>query len=199
MMFSNASGVVTSAVVRTISAWLLVVRRAGRGIEGDGRQRVAQIGDREAEARELCLIDVDAENLVAIAIDLHVGDARHGGQLVDDLVLDDQRHVLDGHGVGGHGEPHDGIGIGVRLDDARRIRLVGQLVGDAADRVAHVGGGDVQIDAVVELDGDAAVAEGRGRRDRLDAGDARDRALDHTGQLAVDGLGGGAFESLSSR
>ena len=63
-----------------------------------------------------------------------------------------------------------------------------------ADRVAHVGRGDVEVDAVVELDRDAAAAEGRCRRDRLDAGNARHRAFEDGGQLAVDGLGGGAGE-----
>src|SRR5690606_8147124 len=43
-----------------------------------------------------------------------------------------------------------------------------------------------------ELDRDAAAAEGGRGRDRLDAGDARHRALDHGGQLAVDGFGRGA-------
>ena len=47
-----------------------------------------------------------------------------------------------------------------------------------------------EIDAVVEFDGDAAALERRGRRDRLDAADARHRALQHRGQLAVDGFGG---------
>ena len=46
--------------------------------------------------------------------------------------------------VGGDRKPHDRLGIGVGLDDARRIGVFGQLVGDAADRVAHVGGGDVR-------------------------------------------------------
>ena len=69
--------------------------------------------------------------------------------------------------VGGDGEPHHGVGIGVGLDDARRVGVLGQLVGDAADGVAHVGGGDVEIDAVVELDGDAAAAD-RTRLDEID-------------------------------
>ncbi len=51
-----------------------------------------------------------------------------------------------------------------------------------------------EVDAVVELDGDAAAAVGRGRRDRLDAGDAGHRAFERVGQLAVDRLGGGALE-----
>ena len=92
----------------------------------------------------LRLVDVDAEDLVAVAIDLDVGDAGHGGERVLDLVLDQDGHVLDRHGVGGDGEPHHRVGIGVGLDDARRIDVVGQLVGDAADGVAHVGGGDVR-------------------------------------------------------
>ena len=97
-----------------------------------------------------------------------------------------------GHGVGGDGKPQHGIGVGVGLDDARRIGVVGKLVAHAPDRVAHVGCRDVEIDAVGELDGDAASPVGGARRDRLDARDARHRALDHRGQFAVDGFGGRA-------
>ncbi len=116
-------------------------QRAGRDVVGDACQRVAQIGDGQAEGRQPRLVDVDAEDLVAVAIDRHVGDARHRGKPIDHLVLDEDRHVLDGQGVGGDGEPHDRIGIGVRLDDARLVGAVGHVVGHAAKRVADIGGG----------------------------------------------------------
>jgi len=133
--------------------------RTGRGIEGNRCEGRSQVGDGEAEARQPVLVDIDAEDLVAIAVDLDVGDAGHGGQFVLDLVLDDDGHVLDRHGVRRHRQPHNRVGIGVGLDDARRIGGFGNLVGNAADGVAHIGGGDVEIDAVVELDGNAARAK----------------------------------------
>ena len=158
-MFSNASGVVTLAVARTMMSWLLGRKRPRRRVEGDRSERVANVGDGQPVAGELGLVDVDAENLLAVAVDLYVGDAGHGGQHVDDLVFDQDRHVLDRHGVGGDRQPHHRVGIGVGLDDARRVHVVGKLVLDAAYGVAHVGGRDIEIDAVVELDGDAAAGD----------------------------------------
>ena len=38
--------------------------------------------------------------------------------------------------------------------------FTGRQVGDAADCVAHIRGGDIEVDAVIEFDGDAARAEG---------------------------------------
>ena len=145
-------------------------------------------------AGKLALVDVDAEDLLAIAPDLDVGDTGHRGERILDLVFDKHRHVLDRHRVRRDGKPHHGVGIGVRFDDLWRVRLFRQLIGDPADRVPDVGRGDVQVDAVVELDGDATAAERRTGRDRLDAGDTGDGAFNRIRQFAVDSLGRGAFE-----
>src|SRR5690606_30376092 len=74
------------------------------------------------------------------------------------------------------------------------LGVVRQRIGDAADRVTHVRGRHGQIHAVVELDGDTAAAEGRGRGDRLHARNARHRTLDNVRHLTVDRFGGGTGE-----
>ncbi len=94
----------------------------------------------------------------------------------------------------GHREPHDGVGVGVRLDDLRRVDFLGQVVVHARDRIAHVGRRDVQVDAVVEFRSHPAAAEGRLRRDGADPGHARDGALDDARDFPVDRLGRRAGE-----
>ena len=88
---------VTSAVARTMMSWLLVVSEPAGVSKATEASALRDVGDGQAEARELRLVDVDAEDLLAVAVDLHVGDAGHGRQRVDDLVLDQDRHVLDRH------------------------------------------------------------------------------------------------------
>ena len=126
MMFSKASGVFTSAVARTMMSWLPVVSEPAGVSKATVASALRDVGDGQAEARELGLVDVDAEDLLAVAIDLHVGDAGDRRERVEDLVLDEDRHVLDRHGVGGDGKAHDRVGVGVGLDDARRIGVFGQ-------------------------------------------------------------------------
>ena len=171
------------------------VDRAGRGVEGEGGDGVADIGDGEAEACELERIDVDLEGCLARAVDLHLGDARHRGQALGNDVLDDLAEL--GHAVParGDGELDDGLRIGIGLEDHRIVGGVRQGAADAAQRVAHVGGSDIEIGAFGEFEGDAALP-GRGLRG--DAGNAlhpRHGALDHGRDFAVDGLGGGAGEA----
>ena len=97
MMSSNSSGVVTSAVARTMMSWLVLVSEPA----GVSKATVASALRRSATVRpvagELGLVDVDAEDLLAVAVDLHVGDARRRRKRVDDLILDEDRHVLDRH------------------------------------------------------------------------------------------------------
>ena len=86
MRFSNSSGVVTDGGGAHDDVLVVGGQRAGRHVEGDiDASALRDVGDGQAEAGQLGLVDVDAEDLVAVAIDLHVGDAGHGGQRVDDL------------------------------------------------------------------------------------------------------------------
>ena len=80
-----------------------------------------------------------------------------------------------GMSLRGDGEPDDGVGIVVGLDDRDVLDVVGQLALDIADRVAEVVGGDVEVDRIVELDDDAALAGAARRGDRLHARHARRR------------------------
>ena len=92
---SKASGVVTEAVARTMMFWSLVVSAPAGVSSAIDASALADVGDRQAEAGELGLVDIDAEDLLAVAVDLDVGDAGHRRQRVEDLVLDQDRHVLD--------------------------------------------------------------------------------------------------------
>jgi hypothetical protein len=68
-MFSNSSGVVTSAVARRSGpGWRLVSEPAGTS--NATLASALEVGDRQAEAGQLRLVDVDAEDLVAVAIGL---------------------------------------------------------------------------------------------------------------------------------
>ena len=135
-------------------------QRPGRRIEGHGGESRRHVGHGQAQSGKFGLVDVDAEDLVAVAIDLHVGDTRNGRERIDDLVLDQNRHVLHAHRVRRHREPQHRLGISVGLDDPRHLRVVGKVVADTRDRVAHVRCRDVEIDAVAEFDCEPAPAEG---------------------------------------
>ncbi len=135
---------------------------AGRRIEGHRTECARHIGNGHAERRKLGLVDIDAEDLFAVAVDLHVGHAWNCGQCIRYLVFHQHRHVLDGHGFGGDGETDHRLGVGIGLHHRWRVlQVIRQLVDDTADGIAHVGGRDIEIDAVVELHGHPAAAEGR--------------------------------------
>lgn len=172
----------------------IALQRSGKHVECGIVERLRQVADGQPAAGERALVDVDAEDLLLVAILLDVGNAVDGGEAIDHLVFDELRQVVHVELGGGDGKSQDRRGIRIRLDDLRRVRFVGQVLGDAADRVAHVVGGDREIDRIREFQSDPALAEGRGRRNRLQAADARDRPLDHLGQLLVDRLRRSAVE-----
>jgi hypothetical protein len=74
------------------------------------------------------------------------------------------------------------------------VRLVRQVLGDAADGIAHVVGGNGQIDGIGKFQRHAALAELRTGRDGFETADARDRAFDDLGQFLVDRLRRSAVE-----
>ena len=112
----------------TIS-WLALVSDPGRHVErGSCRapsRRSATVSPRLAS---FDLVDVDAEDLLLVAVDLHVGDALDGGEPIGDLVFDKQRQVFHRQRVGRHRQPHDRLAVGVGLDDPRLVGILGQLV-----------------------------------------------------------------------
>ena len=133
-------------------------QRPGRAVEGDRRQRVAHVGERQPAARQRHLVDVHPEDPVAAAVDLQVRDAGRRDQPVLDRVLDEVGQVLDRHRVRGHADADHRVGVGVGLDDARLVGVVGQLVHHPPDRVARVRGRDVEVGRVGELDRHPAAA-----------------------------------------
>src|SRR5690606_17889805 len=121
------------------------VDRAGGGIEGDGGQGIAHVGYGEAQAGQLEGVDVDLEGGGAGAIDLYLGNAIDGAQALGDDGIDQFAQFGHGHGVGGHGELDDGLGVAVGLEDGGIIDTIGQVAVDAAQGIADLRGGGVEI------------------------------------------------------
>ncbi len=97
-------------------------------IKTHGRKCAGNIRDGQPVACQARLIDIDTENLVAITIDLHIGDTGNSRENILDLIFNQHRHIVDRHGVGRYSEAHDRIGIGIGLDDARRISFLRHIV-----------------------------------------------------------------------
>jgi len=134
-------------------------QRSSRHIQRHIAQGGAQIGQRQAEGRQTRLVDINAENLFPVAIDSNVGDAGHRRQPVDHHVLDQNGHVLDVETVRRHREAHHRVGIGVGLDDAGIIGAIGHVVGHPAERIADIGGRDIEIGAFIEFNRHPAAAQ----------------------------------------
>jgi hypothetical protein len=147
------------AVVRTKRLWRDELSDPAGGVERHAGERGGKVAKREAAAGQLHHVHIDAKHRLAVAVDLHVGHARHGQKPVLDIVGDDLGEVLRRAGRRGDGKAQDGVSVGVGLDDARVIGIVGERVADAGDCVAQVGRSHVQIDGGAKLDGDAAGAE----------------------------------------
>lgn len=168
--------------------------RARRHVVGCVGERFAKIGHRDPTPGELRLVQVDAEDLLLVAVDRYIGDTLDCREPVADLVLDQQRHVFHGHRVGGQRQPHDRLAVRVRLDDDRLVCIVRQLAGNASERIANVIRRLANVGRVGEFERHAAAPEGRTRGNALEALDARYRAFDDRGHLAVDRFRRSAFE-----
>ena len=104
---SKGRAVRTFAVARTDRSCEGPRQRARRGVEGDRGERLGEVGDVQTAGGEVRRVDVDAEDLLPIAVDLHVGDPIDGREAIDHPVLDDDRQLLGGQRVGGDREPQD--------------------------------------------------------------------------------------------
>ena len=176
-MAAISSADLALASARTSSVWLRSETLPAGASSATLAERGEEIADGQIAGRQRVGIDDDADQRIAVAVELHVGDAFDGGKAVDDVVVDDLRQLLDRQRRRGRREAHDRVGVGVGLDDGRRIGVVGK-VAEIADGIAEVVGGDVEVGRRIELDGDAALAGDALRGDRDDARRARDGALD---------------------
>ena len=129
---------------------------ACRRVEGHIGQRAAQFGQGQAPAGHLHRVDIHAEHLVAVAENLQVGHAGRGQQAVLHRVFDQQGQLLRAAAGRGDGNAQHGVGIGIGLDHARLVRVIGKAVADAGDGIAQIGRGHVQIDVIAEFHRDPA-------------------------------------------
>ena len=89
-------------------------------------------------------------------------------------------------------EPDDRVGVGVGLADDRLVDVGRQLPARAADGVAHVVGGVLDVAVERELDIDRGAPVAAGRVDDIDAVDAGELVLDDARDLGFDHLRRGA-------
>jgi hypothetical protein len=152
-------------------------------------QRALDVLGGEAARGQRQAVQPDAHGEAPLPAQAHLRDALEVGEAVHEVALGVVRELEPVHPVAGEHEPEDRRGVGVGLGDLRRVGLLGQLAERAADAVAHVVGGVVDVARELELDADggAAVAAARGDlAHALDAGgavleDLRDAGLDHRG------------------
>ena len=118
----------------------------------DGRDHVA---GRHVPRGQLLRVDPDPHAVVALAEQEHVADARHAGQLVLDLhqgVVAQVELVVAAVGRVER-DAHQDVGRLLLACDAGLLDDVGQQRHGQADAVLHQHLGHVQVDAVLEGDG----------------------------------------------
>src|SRR5690606_24861714 len=155
-------------------------------------QGVFHVGGGQAEGGQLLPVEPDAHGRVAAAAHLNAGDAAGGAEPVHQIALGVVRQFKQAVAVAGEVQVHDGLSVGVHLVDFWRVRVFGQVVEHAVDAVAHVVGGVVDIAGDVEFNGDVGAAVAAAGGDGLDPLHARNLALDHLGDAALDHGGGRA-------
>ena len=167
---------------------------AGGHVKGHVAKGAGHVGEGQAAAGQFQLVDIDAKDRLAVAIDLQVGHAGDRDQAVFDLIAHQLGQILRAARVRGDGDPHHRIGIGVGLDDLRLVRVIGQVIGNPRDGIAGVVGGHVEIDAVGEFQRDAAASVAGLGRDGAHARHAAHGAFDAAGQFLIHGFRRGPRE-----
>ena len=164
---------------------------AGRQLDIAAAHRRLDIGDGQIAGGKRAAVEPDADGVAPLTANIDAGHALERRQPVDEEAVDIIGDPGRRHAFGCHGKPHHRVGVAIVLDDARLVGAFRQARPDAADSVAHIVGGFVDIAADFEHDdGAAAIAPAVGR-DRLDAGNAGDGALDDLGYVGIDDVGGG--------
>src|SRR5690606_5726844 len=140
----------------------------------------------QAQCGQLLAVEPDAHGRIAAAVDLNTGNAADGAQAVHQITFGIIGNFKQAVPVARHVQEHDRHGVRVHLVDFRRISVFRQVVEHAVHAIAHVVGGVVDIAGDVELDGDVRAAVTAAGGDRLDPLNARDLALDHLSDAALD-------------
>src|SRR5690606_29660234 len=147
---------------------------AGRQLDILAAQRAFDILDGEIVGGEPLPVDPDAHGIATLAEDGDIGDAVEVLEPVDHVAIDVVGQFERIHPLGDEGDVDDRLGVRLDLGDGGLVDLVRQAPAHAADAVAHVAGGDVDIDIRAEAHGDAARFGPARRLENVDAGDAGD-------------------------
>src|SRR5690606_3012953 len=161
---------------------------ARRELDVVAPERFLHVVDRELARRHRPPVQPDADGVAALAEDLDLGDAIQGRQAIDHEALDVVGDLGRPHAIAGNADADHRIVVVVALRDPRLVDLVRQIAAHARHRVPHVVGRLVDVPARLELDRGPAAAAPAARADRLNAGDARHRALDDLHDVGIDDL-----------
>ena len=162
-------------------------------------ERGLDVGDGDAERGHHAVVEPQPHRIAPLAGDDHGGDTGQLGQAVHQPRLG-QRGQLDlVVALAGERQPHDGVRVRVALGDDRVVHLLGQVAACLGDAIAHVVGGDVDVDVQVELDRhDRGLLAALGG-DVLHAGDAVDAVLEDVRHRGLDDLRRGARKNRGHR
>ena len=131
-------------------------------------------------------IEPDAHRVFAVAEQPHLGHAAQRLELVLHIAVgvvgDLERRMV----FAGKGEIHDRLGVSLSFLNDRLVDLFRQTAAHASDPIAHVGSRVVLVAVELERDGDLARFLAADRGDEIDALDARERILEHLGDLGLD-------------
>ena len=150
------------------------------------------IKDGDAARGHACGVEPEAHGEAFLAADDDGGDAGDGLEAGLDDAFGDGAELERGMARAVHGDPEDGLGVRVLLGHDGLEDVVGKGAADAADAVANVLGGEVDLAGELELDGDVGdLLAGLGG-EGADALDVVDGFLKALRDLGLDDLGVGA-------
>jgi hypothetical protein len=163
-------------------------------------ERFAHVLQRQAAGGELGRVNLDADRGMLLAVDRHLGDTRHLGNLLSHEIIG---IVVDGrewHGVGLCGENQDrGIGRIDLLVARRRRHLPRQCLAGHRDRRLNVLACGIDVAVELELYRDRSGVQ---RAHRSQLGDARDLPelpLQGRGNRGGHGLRAGTLQRRAHR
>ena len=156
---------------------------------------VDDVGRRQVEAGEPLRIEPDAHGVVELAEQQRLADARHAGQLIENVdrsvAGDEDRRELGVVAIEGHETQH-GRGA-LQHREALELHLLRQLRRRALDAIVDVDRVDVGVGAGLEADGQIVAAVVAARRLHVDhLVDADDLRFERLGDGGLDHRGRGA-------
>ena len=153
------------------------------------RQGRLDVVDRQAPRRHGGGIQPDPHRIALLAIDVDLGHAGHRRHPVDQIAVSVIGQLKPVHAGRAQEDDDDRLAVGIGLGHLGRVGLIGQAADHAADAVAYVVGGVVDVAVQRELDVHVGASVAAGRVDTFDALDAGDLLLYRLGDAALDYLG----------